>query len=303
MSGQRPRLHANEVPISTELVGRLLAEQFPDWAQLSLRPVESTGTVNAIYRLGDELGVRLPLQESGDHHLKRELEWLPKLAPRLPLDLPELVASGRSSVDYPFSWAVFRWIEGQPYTDDLIDDEHLAATALGDFVLRLRHALPLEAAPPTGRLPLADLDRLTRKAIRESNGVIDVEAAMNAWDHALTAPSWSRTPTWVHTDLLRPNLLVEAGTLRAVIDFGNIGVGDPAADVIAAWSVFNAPGRRQFRSVLNVDDATWDRSRGYALHQAVLIIPYYAKTNAGFVATAKRTVEQVLEELSDQRAP
>ena len=127
--------------------------------------------------------------------------------------------------------------------------------------------------------------------------MIDSDAAAAAWASALEAPAWDGTPVWIHTDLLRPNLLVDRGRLCAVIDFGGVGVGDPAADVIAAWSVFGQSGRATFRAALDVDDGTWSRARGYALHQAALIIPYYTETNPGFVALAKRTVEQVLADI------
>ena len=111
------------------------------------------------------------------------------------------------------------------------------------------------------------------------------------------APVWKGKPVWVHTDLLRPNVLVHGGRLCAVIDFGGAGVGDPAADVIAAWSVFGNTGRRVFRDALDVDDGTWNRARGFALHQAAMIIPYYGETNPEFVALAKRTIEEVLADL------
>jgi aminoglycoside phosphotransferase (APT) family kinase protein len=138
------------------------------------------------------------------------------------------------------------------------------------------------------------LDTATRVAIESSRSVIDGDAATAAWASAYEAPVWDGTPVWIHTDLLRPNLLVDRGRLCAVIDFGGVGVGDPAADVIAAWSVFSQRGRATFRDALDVDDGTWKRARGYALHQALMIIPYYAETNPRFVAMAKRTVEQVL---------
>lgn len=114
------------------------------------------------------------------------------------------------------------------------------------------------------------------------------------WDRALGSAPWDGLPAWVHTDLLRPNLLVDAGRLRAVIDFGE--VGDPAHDVAAAWTVLRPEGRQAYRSLLDVDDATWERARGYALHQAALIIPYYRTSSPAFVATAVRTVEQVLSD-------
>jgi len=208
------------------------------------------------------------------------------------------VAKGHPASGYPFSWAVYRWIEGQPYADDLVDDERQAAKDLAQFVVELRRCDPAEA-PRGGRQPLRDLDGDTRAAIDSARDAIDCVAATAAWDMALRAPAWAGTPVWIHTDLLRPNLLVHGGRLRAVIDFGGVGVGDPAADVIAAWSVFGPSGRETFRDVLDVEDGTWNRARGYALHQAAMIIPYYRNTNPAFVSLAKRTVEQVLVDCSN----
>jgi aminoglycoside phosphotransferase (APT) family kinase protein len=164
-------------------------------------------------------------------------------------------------------------------------------------VVELRRMDPV-GAPRGGREPLRELDAVTRTAISSARGVIDSDAATAAWERALQVPAWNGTPVWVHTDLLRPNLLVRDGRLCAVLDFGGAGVGDPAADVIAAWSVFGRTGRGVFRGALDVDDGTWNRARGFALHQAALIIPYYAETNPEFVAPAKRTVEEILADLN-----
>jgi len=127
--------------------------------------------------------------------------------------------------------------------------------------------------------------------------VIDTEAVSAAWARSLEAPPWDGKPVWLHGDLLKSNLLVQDGRLFAVLDFGGVGIGDPAADVVPAWSVFGKEGREAFRQALEVDDDTWSRARGYALHQAVMIIPYYPATNPDFVAMARRTVEEVLAEL------
>ena len=156
---------------------------------------------------------------------------------------------------------------------------------------------PVAGAPRGGRRPLRELDAVTRAAIGSARGVIDGDAATAAWERTLQAPAWRRTPVWIHSDLLRPNVLVRGGRVRAVIDFGSAGVGDPAADVIAAWTVFGRAGRETYREALAVDDGTWERARGYALHQAVMIIPYYHETNPAFVALATRTVEGVLADL------
>jgi aminoglycoside phosphotransferase (APT) family kinase protein len=288
------KMHDDEVHIDAALVRRLVAEQFPRWAGLPIRAVRSTATVNAIYRLGDQHYVRLPRVEEWTQDLDKEWRWLPKLAPRLSLRVPEPVGKGHPAGSYPFSWAIYGWIEGQPYSDELVDDEYQAARDLAQFVVELRRIEPAVGAPRGGRKPLRELDAVTRAAIEASLDVIDSDAATAAWERALQAPAWKGTPVWIHSDLLRPNVLVHDGRLCAVIDFGGVGVGDPAADVIAAWSVFGHTGRRVYRDALDVDDGTWNRARGFALHQAAMIIPYYTDTNPRFVALAKRTVEEVL---------
>jgi aminoglycoside phosphotransferase (APT) family kinase protein len=291
------KMHDGEVDIDAELVRRLLAAQFPQLTDLPIREVKATGTVNAIYRLGDHLYARLPRVQGWAQDLDKEWQWLPRLAPHLSLQIPEPVAHGHPERSYPFAWAIYRWIDGQPYADALVDDEREAARELAQFVAELRRVAPV-GAPPGGRRPLRELDAVTRAAIRSAADAIDSDAATAAWELALQAPAWNGTPVWVHTDLLRSNVLVRDGRLRAVIDFGGAGVGDPAADVIAAWSVLGPTGRGVFRDALDVDDGTWDRARGFALHQAALIIPYYRETNPGFVTPAKRTVEEVLADIN-----
>ena len=293
------KMHADEVHIDASLVRRLVAGQFPRWADLPVSAVRSTGTVNAIYRLGDRLCVRLPRVREWAEDLDREWRWLPKLAPHLPLRLPEPVAKGRPAGPYPFSWAIYGWIDGRPYSDELVDDERRAAGDLARFVAELRRIDPVAGAPRGGREPLRELDTATRSALESARGVIDANAATATWERALEAPAWTGKPVWVHADLLRPNLLVHEGRLRAVIDFGGVGVGDPAADVIPAWSVFGRDGRETFRDALNVDDGAWSRARGFALHQAAMIIPYYAETNPDFAALARRTVEEVISDHRD----
>jgi aminoglycoside phosphotransferase (APT) family kinase protein len=293
-------MHEDEVDIDEGLVERLLAAQLPRLAGLPIRAVPSTGTVNAIYRLGDELCVRLPRMQQWAADLDKELEWLPKLAPSLSLRIPEPVEKGRPAGGYPFTWAVYRWIEGRIYGDDVVDDELQAAADLAQLVLELRGIDPL-GGPRGGRRPLRQLDAVTRAKIEAARGVVDADAAAAEWERALEAPAWDGTPRWIHTDLLRPNLLVDRGRIAAVIDFGSAGVGDPAADVIPAWSVFGCAGRATFRRILAVDDGTWRRARGYALHQAALIIPYYAETNPRFAELAKRTVEEVLADARESR--
>jgi len=286
-------MHDGEVDIDVHLVRRLVAQQFPQWADLPIVAIQSTGTVNAIYRIGDRLCARLPRVPAWAEGLEREWTWLPKLVPHLSLQIPQPVGMGQPTPAYPLPWVIYAWIDGQPYADDRVDDEQQAAADLAQFVRELRRINP-GGAPRAGRQPLRQLDAMTRAAIEAGRGVIDRVAATRAWVRALEAPIWAGRSVWIHADLLRPNLLVHEGRLSAVLDFGGAGVGDPAADVIAAWSVFGHAGRAVFRDTLGVEYGTWEVARGFALHQAALITPYYGDTNPEFVALAQRTVAQVL---------
>jgi len=290
-------MHDDQIEVDANILRRLLAEQRPDLAQREITPVVSTGTVNALFRIGEDLVARLPWQAEWAEGIDREWEWIPWISRRITtVRLPEPVYKGSANEVFPFPWSIYRWIDGAPYDDTLVDDETEAAHTLARFVLELR-ALELPAsAPEGGRDPLADLDDDTRSAIDRAAGVIDASAATTVWDEALRTPAWDRTPVWIHGDLLRPNVLVHDGRLHAVIDYGYIGVGDPATDLIPAWAVFGPAGRAAFREMLEPDDATWARGRGIALHQAAMIIPYYADTNLGFVALARRTIEQILDD-------
>jgi aminoglycoside phosphotransferase (APT) family kinase protein len=290
-------MHDDQVDVDVDTVRALLAEQRPDLAALAITPVVSTGTVNALFRIGDALVARLPLRDRWQEGIEREWRWIPWLASHITsVRLPEPVFKGNASHEYPFAWSVYRWIEGAPYDDALIDGEADAAMTLARFVLELRSLNVTPSAPVGGRDPLQELDEDTREAIQSSAGVIDASAAMSVWDHALRTPPWDGTRVWIHGDLLRPNLLVHHGRLDAVIDYGHIGVGDPATDLIPAWAVFDPAGRAAFREVLEPDDTAWARGRGIALHQAAMIIPYYTVTNPAFVELARRTIEQILDD-------
>ncbi|MEA2522015.1 MAG: hypothetical protein QOI81_1661 [Actinomycetota bacterium] len=292
-------MHPDEVDIDTALVKRLVATQFPEIGDVAIRPVRSTGTVNAIYRLGDDLYARLPRTAEWEKSLETEWTWLPKLAPHLTLQIPTPVQKGGPGYGYPFSWAVYGWIDAEIYADALVSDEAQVARDLARFVQELRQVELSTGVPSAGRQPLIELDVETREAIEAVGDEIDSRAALAAWERALESPAWQGAPVWIHADLLRPNILVHRGRLSAVIDFGGAGSGDPATDAIAAWAVFGPAGRSVYRQALAIDEATYDRARGIALHQAALIIPYYKETNPEFAALAKRTVEEIIADSTD----
>lgn len=290
------KMHTDEVETDASLVCRLLKGQFPQWADLPIKRVESAGTDNAIYRLGDDMAVRLPRIHWAIEQVAKEHQWLPKLAPLLPLDIPAPLAKGAPGEGYPWDWSVQRWLEGDNATIEAPADLRQAATDVAQFVAALQRIDPTDG-PPAGRgVPLLLRDAAMRAAIAAVDGLLDTDAVTSAWEVALQAPQWDRPPVWVHGDLLPGNLLVEQGRLSAVIDFGGLGVGDPACDLMIAWNLFSGESREVFRAALGVDDATWARGRGHALSQAIIFISYYLDTNPAGVRNARRVVEEVLAE-------
>ncbi|KAB1978956.1 aminoglycoside phosphotransferase family protein [Streptomyces triticiradicis] len=289
-------MHAGETRIGGPLVRRLLAEQFPRWAELPLRRVRSAGTVNALYRLGDDMAVRLPRIADGSGDALKEHAWLPRLAPMLPFAVPELLGLGTPAADYPWHWSVVRWLDGDtPAPGAPVDTRQLAAD-LGAFVAALR-GIDLPGGPASYRgTPLAAVDAETRSAIEDLRGTIDTGAATAAWEEALSAPAWTGPPRWLHGDLMPMNLLVHDGRLTAVLDFGTLGTGDPACDLIPAWNLLPATARSVFRDAAGADDAGWARGRGWALSMALAQLPYYRTTNPVIADNAEHVIREVLAE-------
>jgi aminoglycoside phosphotransferase (APT) family kinase protein len=286
-------MHADEIPIDVDLVRRLLATQFPRWADLPIRPVQSNGTVNALYRLGGDMVVRLPRLEEWAGAIDHEYRWLPRLAPHLPAAVPLPIAQGHAGEGYPCPWLVNRWIEeATPTVDPIIDPARLAVDVAA-FIAAMQQIEAADGPPARRGAHLSTQDEFTRASIDESRDDVDVKQVSGIWEEALSTPEWDGPPVWVHGDLLPDNLLVQAGRLRAVLDFGEVGVGDPACDLIPAWSLLTPETRAAFRTELALDDATWNRGRGWALSIAVQAIPYYRHTNQAFVGLAARMLEQI----------
>ncbi|MCW7944382.1 phosphotransferase [Streptomyces hygroscopicus] len=294
------QMHPGLHPIDDDLVRRLIAGQFPQWAELTVERFPSGGTVNAMYRLGDSMVVRLPLVKGGAKDVSMEQEWLPRLAPRLPCAIPEVLGTGEPADGYPWPWSVYRWLAGEIPEAGALSEPTLLADDLAEFVSAMR-SITLPEAPQAHRGgPVAALDASTRAAIEELRGIpqegVDCNAAAALWKDALRAPGWDGPPVWLHADLMPGNLLVDGGRLTSVIDFGCAGVGDPACDLFPAWNLLPAGAREVFREALGVDDATWNRGRARTLSQALIALPYYRRTNPAMAHNARHVIQSVLGE-------
>ncbi|WKX74187.1 aminoglycoside phosphotransferase family protein [Streptomyces sp. XD-27] len=287
-------MHPDEADIGISLVRRLLAAQFPRWADLPVAPVGSVGTANAMYRLGPDMVVRLPRIAGAAADVAKEHRWLPRLAPPLPVAIPVPLGEGVPAEGYPYPWSVYRWLEGETPAAHSMAEPGAFARGLAEFVTALRRIDPADAPPAYRSEPLAARDAATRAALEKLRGVVDSGAAAAAWESALRAPAWPGPPVWIHADLQPGNLLAARGRLSAVIDFGCAGVGDPAVDLIAAWYVLPADARGVFRAAVGADDAMWARGRGWALSIALMELSYYRDTHPVMATTARHVIGELL---------
>ena len=279
-------MHEDELELGESLVRALIEEQFPQWVELPLERA-GDGTVNVIYRLGDELSVRLPRRDGPTTEDDLELRWLPVLAPHLPVDVPGPVARGRPAAGYPWFWSVHTWLDGEvPATP--LPYEDVAA-----FVLALQRIDSTGGPEPAGGRgkPLARRDRSVREALTR----VDAPGAIELWEEAMVASAWEASPVWIHCDLDRRNVLAREGRLAAVLDWGSVGIGDPAVDVQVAWKLVAREERDRFRELLEVDDATWLRAQGWCVSQALIALGYYTpENNPPIHAEATRWLAEVL---------
>jgi aminoglycoside phosphotransferase (APT) family kinase protein len=273
------RMHEKEVDVDEGLVRHLVATQFPELADRQITKVEPWGTDNAIWRLGTDLVVRLPRIHWATEQVEREATWLPRLAPYLPVAVPEPIAIGEPGGGYPYRWAVHRWLPGDGATLSQMDDPVTFALTLADVVRRL-HTVPTDGAPRAlnRARPLRQYNDAALGAIALASKLIDAERARAVWEEALAAALYRGAPVWVHGDI-EGNCLLTSGQLSGIVDWGSACAGDPAVDIQVVWSpLFTDDSRRSFLDALDVDDATVARSRGAAIHQACSALPYYLNT-------------------------
>jgi aminoglycoside phosphotransferase (APT) family kinase protein len=289
---------AEHSEINATLVSQLIASQFPQWADLSIKPVSLSGWDNRTFHLGFDMSVRLPSAEGYVAQVEKEHRWLPRLAPLLPLPIPVPLAKGIPDHGYPWPWSVYRWLEGENATLERIADLSQFAISLAEFLLALQRINSVDG-PPAGAHnffrggPLTTYDAETRVTIEELVEEVDTVAATKVWQAALES-SWQGAPVWVHGDVASGNLLVKNGRLSAVIDFGCCGVGDPACDLVMAWTFFSGESREAFRAALGLDQATWARARGWALWKALITLAEHIEGNPDKSAEARRVITEVL---------
>lgn len=289
-------MHDDEAVIDEALVRRLLAAQHPAYADLPLDPVVEVGTDNALYRLGDDLAVRLPRIPSAGLQAAKEQRWLPHVAPTLPIPAPVPVAHGLPQDGYTYPWAICPWLPGRTVPEA----PEAAAEELAAFVRALWEVDPTGGPGPgdhnfgRGR-PLRDRDPWVRDAIAALDGVMDQATLRDAWEECVVAPAWDGPPRWVHGDLHEGNVLVRDGHVSGVVDWGGLGVGDPAVDVMVAWTWLPRSARETFRAAVGADDATWTRARGWALSMGIIGLPYYLPRSERIAAQMRRWTELALE--------
>ncbi|KPL90373.1 aminoglycoside phosphotransferase family protein [Herpetosiphon geysericola] len=290
-------MHANEFPIDQVLVQALITSQFPEWDDLPLHKVESAGTDNALYRLGETMVVRLPRIAWTIDQIASDFRWLLWLQPQLPLQIPQPLAQGQPSAAYPWQWGVYGWLAGENAVTATPKNPHVSLSQFLHALQRIdsQHG-PVPASPTARGVPLIQRDAATRAALAEAQNLVDAELVLAVWEHAIHIEPWQHAPVWIHGDLHAGNLLVVDAQISAVIDFGALAIGDPACDLLPAWNLFDRQMRLAFRTAMNIDQATWLRGRGWALSVALIALPYYQHSNPFLANMARYSIQQVLDD-------
>ncbi|ONK09310.1 aminoglycoside phosphotransferase family protein [Streptomyces sp. MP131-18] len=286
--------------IDAALVKRLIAVQFPQWSGLPVEPVPVDGWDNRTYRLGSGMTVRLPTAAGYAPAVEKEHRWLPVLAPALPVPIPPVLALGEPGEGYPFRWSVRGWLAGDTARPDRIGDMAGFATSVAEFVLALQR-IDATGGPAAGAhsfyrgTPPGHYDGETRRALAALAGRIDTRRAAAVWEAALAA-GWRGAPLWFHGDIAGGNLLVREGRLAAVIDFGTSGVGDPACDLVIAWTMFRGESREAFRAAVGQGRGMWARARGWALWKALICLAADIDARPAPAAEHRRVIGEVLDD-------
>lgn len=286
--------------INVDVVKRLINEQFPAWTDLEIKPVKLSGNDNRTFHLGEQMSVRLPSAASYVPQVEKEQRWLPMLSKKLSLPISIPVAKGAPSKEYPWPWSINKWVEGEVVSQENVKDLHQFAQDLGAFLVELQ-SIDASEGPLAGQHNfyrgglIAVYDKEAETAIEKNSDVFDEDLLKRIWQRALDS-KWNSKPVWVHGDIAPGNLLVKEGKLCAVIDFGILGVGDPACDAAMAWTFFDEESRETFKNALKMDEETWDRARGWALWKALITYDGYKDSNKTIAMESYDSIKIIIDE-------
>ncbi len=284
--------------IDAALVRGLLQQQFAHWAGERVQPVLPGGWDNRSFRLGNERLLRFPSAAGYAPQVLIEYRWLPLLAPHLPVPIPQPLALGQPGPEYPWPWLVLRWIEGDTAEPQRIGEKTAFAADVARFLVALQ-GIDTTGGPAAGAqnfhrgaaLPVHDAQM--QQAFARLGAFSGAAQARALWQAAL-ATRWPHRPVWVHGDVSRGNLLLQDGRLCAVIDFGQLAIGDPACDLVIAWTLLDGASRATFLQTLGLDAHTVTRGRAWALWKAMILAAGLAQTNAADWAEPWRVINTVL---------
>ncbi|EOP68716.1 aminoglycoside phosphotransferase family protein [Bacillus cereus] len=290
--------------ITADLVKKLIQEQFPKWAHLEVKPVKLSGNDNRTFHLGDGMSVRLPSDAAYVPQVEKENSWLPILSKELSLPISAPIAKGNPSEEYPWPWSINKWIEGETVTKENVRDLDEFAADLGSFLIELQ-SIDASNGPVAGEHNfyrggfISVYDEEARVAIENNKDVFDETLLKHFWDLALRS-TWDHKSVWVHGDVAPGNLLVKDGKLCAVIDFGILGVGDPACDAAMAWTFFHKNSRKVFKEALRMDEETWNRARGWALWKALITYDAHRGSNEKVAEESYRVIQVIVDDYAGE---
>lgn len=299
-------MHAGQLTPSAGTVRALVDEQFPQWRNLPVRGVAPEGTVNAIFRIGEGLAARFPLQPDDPGATRRRLEAEAEagreLAGRTRFPTPVPVALGEPGAGYPLPWSVQTWLPGAVATDQDPGESAAFAQDLAEFILGVRAiGTRGRAFQGTGRGgDLRSHDAWMDNCFRHSEGLLDVARLRRMWAVMRTLPRGPAADVMTHGDLIPGNVLVTGGRLAGILDVGGLGPADPALDLVSAWHLLEAGPRQVLRAALGCGDLAWERGKAWAFEQAVGAVWYYAETNPAMSRMGRRTLDRIM---ADEPSP
>lgn len=289
------------ININPELAQKLILKQFPEFSSLLITSVEKQGHDNRTFRLGDEMLIRMPTDESYALKVAKEQNLLPKLVHHLSFDIPVPIKMGAPSADYPYPFSIYKWLQGRSI--NLINKEEIKlerlAFDMAKFLKELQTIKNVEGPMPGqhnwwrgGHISFYDKD--AQEQIEKLSNIIDANKAMDLWIRALNT-KWNKAPVWIHGDFAIGNMLMKNGKLSAVIDFGGMGMGDPACDLVIAWTYLSGKSREIFIREMNLDEGTWLRAKAWALWKTSFVLGELEDKNSAEGLEQRRIIQEVLK--------